>query len=138
MSNDPFGGTSVPSLSFKDKPVGTEYTGTVTEAPTLVQSRDYETGDLASWPDGNPKMSAVLKLDIDGEERSVWAQKPSALFAAFAAAQKAAGAQIAVGGKLTIKYIGDKPNAKNPRLNPAKQYSVTYTAPDAFVGDAPF
>jgi hypothetical protein len=130
---DPFeGGTSVPSLSFKDAPVGTTYTGTITEAASLVQRRDYESGDPEFWDDGKPKMSAVLRLavnELDGEERSLWAKKPSALFAALAEAQKAAGARFEVGGTLAVKYTGDKPNAKNPRLNPAKQYAARYTPP---------
>ena len=129
---DPFeGGTSVPSLSFKDAPVGTTYTGTITEAASLVQSRDYETGEPAFWDDARtqPKMSAVLRLEVDGEERSLWAQKPSAMFAALAEAQKAAGSRFEVGGTLAVKYTGDKPNAKNPRLNPAKQYAARYTPP---------
>jgi hypothetical protein len=76
-------------------------------------------------------MSVVLVLSIDDEERSVWAQKPSALFAAIGEAQKAAGKRIEVGGVLAIKYTGDKPNEKNPRLNPAKQYAARYTPPAA-------
>lgn len=130
---DPFaGGTSTPSLSFKDRPVGTSYTGVVVEIPKLVQARDFESGEPAYWSDGNPKMTVVTRLRVDGEERSLWAPKPSALFASIAAAQQAAGSTIAVGGTLTVTYTGDKPNEKNPRLNPAKQYTVTYSAPNAF------
>lgn len=132
---DPFaGGTSTPALSFKDAPVGTSYTCTVVEAPTLLQSRDFETGNPASWPDGNPKMSAVVKVTVNGEERSIWAAKPSALFAAIASAQQASGQQIAPGGTLVITYTHDKPN-DNPRLNAAKQYSAVYTPPNAFGTD---
>lgn len=40
-SNDPFaGGEGNPSISFKDAPHGTSYTGRVAELPALVQSRD--------------------------------------------------------------------------------------------------
>lgn len=141
---DPFAGsTSTPSLSFKDATVGTVYEGVVTEAPTLVQSRDFETGEPAYWPvkrpgeTPNPKMSVVLKLEVDGEERSVWAQKPSALFAAIGEAQKVAGKRIEVGGTLAIKYTGDKPN-DNPRLNAAKQYAAKYTPPAAVAGADPW
>lgn len=133
---DPFALTgSAPSVSFKDAPVGTSFTGKVLEAPSLVQSKDYETGNPAFWPDGNPKMTVVTKLEIDGQERNLWAPKPSALFAAIATAQQAAGAQITVGGTLTVTYTGDKPN-DNPRLHPAKQYQATYTPPDAFATPA--
>lgn len=130
---DPFaGGESRPSVTFKDAPVGTTYTGTVTEAPQLVQARDFESGLPALWPDGKPKMTVVTSISIDGEERSLWAPKPSAMFRAIQEAQLAAGAKIAVGGTLTVTFTGEKPNKNNPRLNPQKLYSVSYVAPDAF------
>jgi hypothetical protein len=133
---DPFaGGTSTPSLSFKDAPVGTSFTCTVVEAPTLLQSRNFETGNPDFWPDGNPKMSAVVKVTVNGEERSIWAAKPSAMFAAIASAQQTAGQQITPGGTLVVTYTHDKPN-ENPRLNAAKQYSVVYTPPNAFGTEA--
>lgn len=133
--NDPFASTGAPSVSFDKMPVGTSYTGTVLELPSMVQARDFETGNPATWPDGNPKMTVVTKLSVNGEERSLWAPKPSAMFAAISDAQKTAGATIAIGGTLTVAYIGDKPNATNPRLNPAKQYSATYAPPNAFGSD---
>lgn len=145
---DPFaGGDSVPSLSFKDAPIGHTYTGVVTAVPELVQGNDFETGEKAVWKnkDGttSPKMSVVIRLEVDGEERSLWAVKPSAMFAALKDATLKAGKPIEVGGTLAIKYIGDKPNEKNPKLNAAKQYAAKYTPPaaaDPFNGsdDAPF
>lgn len=136
---DPFaGGDTVPSISFKDAPVGTVYAGTVTEAPSIIQARDYETGQPAFWSDGNPKMTVVTKLALTtGEERSLWAPKPSSMFAAIADAQKMAGALIAIGGRLTVTFSGEKPNATNPRLNPQKLYTCVYTAPDLFNEPAP-
>ena len=139
---DPFaGGDSAPSISFKDAAIGTVFTGVVTETARMVQSRDYTTGDLATWPDGNPKMAAVFNMTVDGEERSVWASKPSALFGAIKEAQVAVGSRIEVGDTVSIKYSGDKPNS-NPRLNAQKLYQARITkgtpapAADAF-GDAP-
>jgi len=127
------GGDTVPSISFKDAPIGATVSGKVTEAPVLVQSRDFDSGNPAFWPDGNPKMSVVTKLVLaTGEERGLWAAKPSAMFAAIAEAQKTAGALIAVGGTLTITFTGEKPNATNPRLNAQKLYTVTYVPPNAF------
>ena len=127
------GGDTVPSISFKDAPVGASITGKVTEAPVLVQSRDFDTGNPAFWPDNNPKMSVVTKIVLaSGEERGLWAAKPSAMFAAIAEAQKTAGALIAVGGTLSITLVGEKPNATNPRLNAQKLYAVTYVPPNAF------
>jgi hypothetical protein len=139
MTNpDPFASyDKVPALSFKDKPIGTSYTGEVLEEARLVQARDFETGERAAWPDGNPKMSAVVRLRVDGEERSLWAPKPSAMFTAIADAQKAAGKRITAGGTLTVTFTGEEPNRKNPRLNAQKLYSAKYTESDAFADDEP-
>ena len=140
---DPFaGGTSTPSVSWKDAPVGTTVEGLIIEAPELVQSRDFETGEPAFWPvkpgqSPNPKMAAVIKISIDGDERAIWAVKPSAMFAAIADAIKKAGTGLAVGGTLAVRYTGDKPNA-NPRLNAAKQYAARYTPPSAPPAADPF
>jgi hypothetical protein len=77
-------------------------------------------------------MSVVTQVEINGEKRSLWAAKPSALFAAIAKAQQDAGQTIAPGGTLTVRYTGDKANEKNPRLNPAKQFEAKYEPPAAF------
>jgi hypothetical protein len=131
--DDPFATSERhPSLSFKDKPIGTRYVCKVVERPNMVQARDFETGERATWDDGNPKMTVVTGVEVNGERMSLWAPKPSAMFAAMGEAQQQAGAQIAPGGTLTVEYVGDKPNEKNPRLNAAKQYRVTYEPPSAF------
>jgi len=141
QSTDPLSYEKAPSLSFKDAPVGTVFTGTITSAPKLVQARDFDSGNPKTWPDGNPVMSVVIILDVNGEPRSVWAQKPSSMFAALVAAQKEANAgPMQEGGTLAIKFIGEAPNTKNPKLNPAKQYAARYTPPVAQVdpfGDTP-
>lgn len=139
-TEDPFaGGTSNPSVSFKDAKPGTKVTGKVVAAPKMMQGRDFETGEPAWWDTAKtqPKMTVVTELDIDGVTHSLWAQKPSAMFAALADAQQKAGARIEPGGTLTVTYTGDKPNEKNPRLNPAKQYAAVYAAADAFAEDSP-
>ena len=53
------------------------------------------------------------------------------MFAAIAAAQKTAGALIAVGGTMTVTLTGSKP-AENPQMSPQKLYGVTYVPPNAF------
>lgn len=133
--DDPFAGAEkAPSLSFKDAPIGTVYTGVVTEGPKLVQSRDYQTGEPAFWPvknpgdTPNPKMSVVINLDVDGEPRSLWAGKPSQLFGALADAQKRVGQRIEAGGTLSVKFQSEKPS-DNPRFNPQKIYAVKYEPP---------
>lgn len=118
-----------PSLSFKGMPVGTTYAGRVLAPASLVQSRDFESGEPATWPDGNPKMAVVIRLEVNGEPRSLWAAKPSAMFAALVEAQKQAGQRIGEGGTLHIRFTGETANTKNPRLNAAKQYACKYEPP---------
>ncbi len=134
---DPFaGGDKAPALSFPT--VGTSYTGTITEPPKLLQSKNFNTGELDFWPGqngqpGNPKMCAVINLEVDGEPYSVWAQKPSALFVALKEAQKVAGKPFEVGGTLAIKYTGDEPHTDPEKIRkrlPAKKlYAAKYTPP---------
>lgn len=130
QDDDPLSYQKAPSLSFKDAPIGTTYKGIITQRAQLVQSRDFETQEPAVWPDGNPKMSVVIQLEVDGEARSLWAPKPSGMFAALVAAQKEAGAgTMQEGGTLWVKFTGTQPNAKNPRLNEAKIYACKYLPP---------
>lgn len=119
QDEDPFGSGS-PAVSWKDVPVGTVVTMQVTDAAKLVQSRDFKTKEPATWPDGNPKMSVVINGTVNGEERSLWAPKPSALFAAIGDAQKAAGAngrphRLREGDTLAVKFTGTKPTSGDPQ-----------------------
>ncbi len=134
MSN-PFDSKSRPSVTFDGKPIGTSYRFTVDTAPEMLQARDFEIKQPAFWPDGNPKMTVVTQVTdtATGEEKSLWAQKPSALFRAIG---QAAPNGIAPGGTLVVTFTGEKKNPEKPHLNAQKLYGVTYTAPNAF-GDAP-
>lgn len=131
---DPFASAvKVPSVSWRDVQVGQTVTMVVSGPAKKVQSRDFETGQPAYWDEARtqPKYSAVVNGTVDGEDRAIWAQIPSALFAAIGKAQADAGAKIDAGGTLRIQRTEDKPNAKNPRLNPAKQFIAKYEPPKA-------
>lgn len=132
---DPFASDSHPSVSFANVPVGYTVTGTIVEAPVLLPTKNFETGQPKTWEDGNPVMAAVTVIEVDGEKRAIWAQKPSAMFAAIQAAQETGG-RLAVGGTLALQYTGETPNLKNPRLNPIKQYRAQYTPPNPFATEA--
>lgn len=129
---DPFDSPeSRPAVSFKGAPVGTTVVCVIDGTSKLVQARDFETGKPAYWNDGNPKMTAVIDVLVDGEPRSVWAPVSSNIHKAIGAAQKNAGHTMTPGGTLTLRFVGEKPN-DNPRLNPQKLYEARYTPPDAF------
>ena len=135
MSNDPLAESSTPAISFKDSPIGTSYTGTVVGTPEMVQSRDFKTKEPAVWPDGNPKMSLVVKMEIQGEVRSLWAPKPSAMWAALTAARQQAGVPLDDGCLLTVTFSGTKPK---PGMDPQKLYSAHYVPPKSDpLGSAP-
>ena len=150
VDEDPFASAEkTPSLSWKNQPVGTIFTCEVLEPAKLLQSRNYETNEPDYWDKEHtqPKMAAVINVLVQagphsvGEKRSIWAQKPSNLFAEIAEAQKTAGARLAPGGILQLKFVGEVPHT-NPRNNPIKQYKARYSPPaasgenDAF-GDTP-
>jgi hypothetical protein len=136
---DPFADAKSPSLSFKEKPVGTKYEIRITAAPNMAQTIDFNTNKPAFWanPDGtpgNPKMAAVFKGEIIdgpdclGEIRSVWAPKPSSMFTAIAEAQQKFGRRIEVGGVIEIEFAKTEKN-KNPKFNDQKIYSAEYVGP---------
>jgi len=137
-NDDPFAQSPKrPSISFRDASIGTVISGKVVEAPKLVQARDFESGEPAFWDDGNPKMTVVVGLEVNGEERNLWAPKPSALFTAIGEAQQAAGKRLDVGDILHVKFVEERPNEKNPRLNPQKIYAAKIEAGDVFAQAAP-
>lgn len=142
MSNeDPFANDSAPSVSFKNAEVGTTKTLKVLEAPVLLQQRDFDSGEPAFWPaneDGskNPKMAAVVKVEDteDGETKSVWAPKPSSLFAAIGAAQ--AGTKLAPGDELVIQFYAEEPN-KDKKKSAQKLYRAKIARGKYDVASAP-
>ena len=79
-------------------------------------------------------MSVLTILEINGERRRLWAKKwakPGSMFSAIQEAQKAAGAQIAVGGRLAVGIVGIEPS-DNPKFNDRKLYLARYTPGDPF------
>lgn len=147
-ASDPFsGGEKVPSLSWRDLPVGSTFTLEILEEAKALQSRDYETNEPAFWDPEHkrPVMSAVLNVCVQagphsvGEERSIWAQIPSNLFVALKEAQKVAEAKFAPGGILHLKFAGTVPH-ENKKYSPIKQYQAKYEPPvavDPFAPTAP-
>lgn len=132
-TDDPFASDSFgKALSFKSVKEGHSYTGKVVALPTIRQARDFTSGELKFWPDGNKVETVVVGLEVDGEKRSVWAQKPSSMYRAISDAQKEAGARIALGDELTITWVRSEPNKKNPKLNDSKIYEAKVVKADAF------
>lgn len=151
-SSNPFDtGNSAPSLSFAEsdpisgsitsKPIGTKYVGRVTEEPKEVQARVYEgpdKGNPAFWPDGNPKKTVVIGLEVNGEDRTLWAAKPSGMFTAVKEAlQQPDGSirAIKVGDTLSVELVGFK--KPEPGKAAQKIYKVVVTPGNVFADEAP-
>lgn len=132
---DPLAPMSRKAVSFKDAPKGYTVAGRVTEPAKVAQGRDFEdTNKMATWPNGDPKMSVVVPIvrDDNGDEEAFWATRPSNLLQALIDAQtKADSGRMAVGGHLTVTLTGETPNLKNPKLNAVKQYAAVYVPPAA-------
>lgn len=142
---DPFASyDKTPAVSFANQGKGYKTRVTVLELPKMVQARDFETDQPAFWPakpgqEPNPKMTVVIKVEEDGETRSLWAPKPSSLFAAIRDAQKESG-QLQVGSVIDIEITDvvqrTDANGKPKKGKPKKEYGAAITQPDAFADDS--
>lgn len=129
------------SASFPFDTIGDTVTGRVTNLEE-VQQTDLNTGQPAFWDNGQPKMMYRAELqtqlrddDDDDGTRSIYlkgSKKPeaqSSLSAVLQAVRTATGkAALAVGGTLTLTYIGDGV-AKQRGHNAPKLYAAQYVAP---------
>lgn len=151
---DPFAGsTKREAVSWKNAAVGATVYGSIVEVPKLIQARDYDTGKPVFWdpvdkgqktttPNDQPAQTVVIVLSIDGEEKSLWAAKPSALFTAFGEAQKRLGRLSQVGDVVSVKFTGEKVSndpVKAKKNFPQKLYAVKIEAgqADAFGEEEP-
>lgn len=125
------------SKGAKFENVGDSITGTIKAPPSERQQTKFGTQNPDFWPDGSPKMQIIVPLmteqrdpaDVhdDGERTLYVASKH--LKRAIGDAMRAAGVpDVAVGGTLTVQFVGYDPNSKNP-AQPAKLYTANYTPP---------
>lgn len=145
-ANDFLMGGGIPSVSFKNKPYGTTYKGTVVQEPTVQQQTDFDSGKPLFWDDGKPKLQAKIVVQTDERDpkiqdddglRAVYAK--AEVQKAIAAAVRAAGCKrLEVGGVLSLTFTGEG-EAKG-KLNPPKLYSATYEPPNplAMAAEQPF
>lgn len=131
------GGTK--SASFDGVPPIT-HAGQIVDTPSLIQKRDFDTGEPLAWPDGRPKM--LMQVNIATNQRD-----PSdpdddgtrALYLEFRKAQavrdavkKVGSNKLEVGGYLSLTYASDDLAARKGKGNPPKNFTAVYAAPDPF------
>lgn len=141
--NDFLLGGSTPSAKFDT--VGTTVAGRIVDTPTMRQQTDFDTGELLTWDNGDPRMQLVVRLATDerdpqlGDDDGIRAlYVKGALQKAIATAVRAAGAKgLEVGGTLTVTHnaVGEPVVLKSGKKgNPPKMYTALYTpAGDAFL-----
>lgn len=109
-STDPFEGGDYedrPTWSWREKGTkGYKIKFKIVEAPKKVRAKKYKSKDYDYWPDGNPKYNAVIGVETNGEEFSLFMGIPSALFGAIRDAKNAAGKNLEKNGELTIMVTG--------------------------------
>lgn len=145
MSEGLFGTQGAPYASFKG--MGTHYEGKIVNTGQ-VHSRKYvpasqraagKQGDLEYWPDGKPKMTAIITVQtglrdatIEGDdgERSIWISGKSMTDAVKAAVKQAGCSRrgIEIGGYFSITFTHETP-PEEEGLNPTKHYAVEYRPP---------
>jgi hypothetical protein len=136
MSNDANAlimGNSIPSATFLE--IGAVHEGTILGLD-VKQAKKFGTQDLDFWPDGQPKMQAVVTLrtnerdaeiENDNGARRLYVGSKGMKDAIAAAVKKAGADGLAVGGTLGVKYVrnGEGKNASNP----PKVYGAKYEPP---------
>lgn len=139
-------GQTQKTLSAKFPQPGAQIEGEIIEIGDPIQARKWSPdgmGELDTWPDGQPKMQAAIKLRTQGRDpevqdddgvRNLWvpvagARKPGSLLNAINTAVAAAGhREPEIGGTLAVRFVQTDPQSKNP-LNPRKMYEARYTPP---------
>jgi hypothetical protein len=122
-------GGGVPSAKFED--TGTVVAGEIATME-MQQQRDFATGELKTWSDGNPMMQLKVVLltgPVDEEDdgrRAIYlkGQMRDAVREAVKAKNQKG---LAIGGKLAVKYVGD--GEAQARMNPPKLYKAKYEPP---------
>lgn len=126
-----------PSLKFKDRPIGTSYTGVVARAVTDSDVRQQT--DLGGRPltakDGRPKFVMVVPLTVEKSEdypegSAAWWVKGQSRDELLRAMEEA-GAPSKVpekGAAIRVTLTGQRPI---PGMNPQYLYSVEYVSPQA-------
>jgi hypothetical protein len=146
-ANDFLFGSGAKAFPFEE--LGAKVSGKITEMKAQQQT-DMESGELAYWRNGDPKMMLRITLQTDLQEsdddegfRSIYLRggsytavkgKGVSSLVAVKDAVRRSGAPngIEIGGYLTMEYSGQG-QAANKGFTPPKLYSASYVAPDSTV-----
>lgn len=127
-------GPSLPYARFPQH--GDTVMGIVSEPPRMCVQTDIN-GDERYYDDGNPMMMLGVVLDTEHGPCLLQVKGSSipasrSMRASVAAACRAAGRDLEVGGRLIVTYVSDGEPPK-PGYHAPKQYRVKYEPPGTFV-----
>lgn len=130
-ANDLIMGGGSPAAKFPE--IGTIVRGEIIDT-AVTQQRDFATGDLKFWKDGNPAMQAVITLQTDQRDpieiaddngqRRLFVSSKNMREAIRDAVRKVGGSHLEVGGQLAVQYHGDGQAERG--MNPPKLYKAEY------------
>jgi hypothetical protein len=129
------------SGAAKFSSMGDTHSGII-RSMTERQQTDPNTGQVKTFPDGNPRMVWVIILEKpNGDTAALWATNGNwtaktgsgeAMLRAIGTAVREAGASsLDVGGHLAIAHTGL--GEAKPGLNPPKLYTAQYKAPNTTI-----
>src|SRR5690606_36705574 len=105
----------------------------ISSEPTERQQTKFGTNELDFWPNWDPKMQIVVNMQTSlGEDanddgaRTLYVASKNMKRSISDAIRAANVADVARGGVLTVKYVANDPNSKNPAYS-SKLYAATYT-----------
>lgn len=127
-------GSAGPSAKFPEK--GNSVSGPITRIGDPMQQKDYATGQLKFWQDGNPMMQLPVDVqtdlrdaEIQGDDGTRTLYIKGQMQAAIREAVRRSGAKmLELGGTLTVTYVRDE-QPKQRGFNPSKVYEAAYTPP---------
>jgi hypothetical protein len=144
-----FGGSGAPAVQWQnpqtnqDFPVGTSYEGYITKLDSTQQRNIQDKSKLDVWPDGRPKMVALVtiqtnqrdpQVQYDDGQRTVWVSGKYLTNAVKEAVRRVGAQRLDVGGYLKVTLTGygkPEPGFRAPRL-----YEVSYTPAAPGAADA--
>lgn len=130
------------TTSAKFERIGQVIGGEIIADPRMVQQRDYDTDELMFFPDGNPQMQMIVKVQVqpatsdDDGTRAFYIK--GQLKTALIDALKATGEKVPRrGGSLWVKLTGEEPvTLKNGKPgSPKKIHAAKYTPPTGAAGE---
>jgi hypothetical protein len=127
---DSFFGDSAKSAKFDS--IGETVGGPITHIGEPRQQTEFGSGKPLTWDDGSPRMQLPITVqtnqrdphDPQDDGKRVFYVKGE-MKKAITAALRATHAKMAIGGTLTLTYVGDEPTKGFPK----KLYQASYTPP---------